>query len=112
MENHMTIVPTALSTDSEIDHLPDRFHVDDAAIHAGDSALSADLSRFARVRGTKLLSHDEPPLLKWQQERTEHGLWPYFRSFRTPLTTRAVAVTEDGRVTEGINFGCQDYLSL
>jgi 7-keto-8-aminopelargonate synthetase-like enzyme len=112
MENHVTLVPSAPSTDSQIDDLPDRFHVDDAVIHAGDSALSADLSRFARVRGTKLLSHDVPPLLKWQQERTEHGLWPYFRSFRTPLTTRAVAVTEDGKVTEGLNFGSQDYLSL
>lgn len=107
----MTVIPSTLSTDSQIDDLPDRFHVDNAVVQASDSALRTDSNRFARPRGTDLLSRDEP-MLRWQQERAEHGVWPYFRSFRTPLTARAIAVTEDGRVTEGLNFGSQDYLSL
>jgi 7-keto-8-aminopelargonate synthetase-like enzyme len=108
---HVTIPLSKLYSEEETDVVADRFHVDEAAACAGKSALEVDSNRFARMRGIDLLKRDEP-MARWQQNRAEHGLWPYFRSFRTPLMPRAVAVTEDGRVTKGLNFGCQDYLSL
>lgn len=100
----MTTSPSTVTTEH-------RFEVDGQAVRAGDSALRVDSNRFARMRGTDLLGRVEP-MLAWQRSREKHGLWPYFRGFRTPLTARALAVTEDGRTTNGANFGCQDYLSL
>ena len=104
----MAVSPSMLPSHEEV---PDRFPVDEAVVRASDSVLQTDSNRFARMRGTDLLNRDAP-MLRWRQERAGHGVWPYFRSFRTPLTTHAVAVGEDGRRTEGLNFGCQDYLSL
>lgn len=100
----MTTSPSRLSAEP-------RFDVDRAAVHAGELALSVDSTSFAQLPGSDLLGR-VAPMLRWQQRRAEHGLWPYFRSFRSPLAAHAVAVTEDGRITEGVNFGCQDYLSL
>ncbi|MFD8500823.1 aminotransferase class I/II-fold pyridoxal phosphate-dependent enzyme [Amycolatopsis sp. NPDC059657] len=108
----MAVIPSALPASGVAEEVvADRFPVDTSAVRAGDSALEVDSNRFARMRGIDLLGRDAP-MLRWQRERAEHGVWPYFRSFRTSLRPHAVAVTEDGRITEGLNFGCQDYLSL
>ncbi|WP_225447016.1 aminotransferase class I/II-fold pyridoxal phosphate-dependent enzyme [Streptacidiphilus sp. PB12-B1b] len=67
--------------------------------------------RFRTVGGAGLLTRNDP-FLEWQRRRAEAGLWPYFRHFATALHPHAVVVSERGEVTEGVNFGAQDYLSL
>jgi len=85
--------------------------IDEETVCAGDDVLRTDAFRFTPTRGTRILDRSEK-LLNWSRGRIRHGVWPYFRTFHTGLTPRATVAGEDGRVTTGLNFGAQDYLSL
>jgi 7-keto-8-aminopelargonate synthetase-like enzyme len=75
------------------------------------TSLRGSLAQFARPTGPDILGRT---LLyyNWQDVRRQNGLWPYSRSFDTPVRPTARIRTETGTVTEGINFAAQDYLSL
>ncbi|MEU8517919.1 aminotransferase class I/II-fold pyridoxal phosphate-dependent enzyme [Kitasatospora sp. NPDC048722] len=76
-----------------------------------DDLTGKDIMRFHSARGSNLMTRNDA-YLAWRSARTDAGLWPYFRRYTTDLRARATAVSARGRVTEGVNFGGQDYLSL
>ncbi|QNP69296.1 aminotransferase class I/II-fold pyridoxal phosphate-dependent enzyme [Streptomyces roseirectus] len=76
-----------------------------------DDTLRKDIMRFRTPSGADLTTRNDP-YLAWQRAREQAGLWPYFRSYATPLTPHATAVSDTGVTTAGPNFGGQDYLSL
>lgn len=82
-----------------------------AVATATADALEKDIMRFRVASGPDLLTRNGP-FLAWQRQRAEAHLWPYFRRYETGLHPRATAVSDLGEVTQGVNFGAQDYLSL
>ncbi|WP_329263546.1 hypothetical protein OG223_48190 [Streptomyces sp. NBC_01478] len=70
-----------------------------------------DIMRFRVVSGPDPTTRNDA-YLAWQLDRQQADLWPYFRRYDTALTTRATVVSDTGVITEGPNFGGQDYLSL
>ncbi|KUN94024.1 aminotransferase class I/II-fold pyridoxal phosphate-dependent enzyme [Streptomyces caeruleatus] len=75
-------------------------------------AREKDIMRFRTVSGPDLTTRNDA-YLAWQLDRQQAELWPYFRRYESAaLTTRATVVSDTGVVTQGPNFGGQDYLSL
>lgn len=74
-------------------------------------ALNKSVAHFARPSGPDLLARTES-YLRWKDARIEADLWPYSRSIATAPRAHAVVRNERGEISEGINFGSQDYLSL
>jgi len=74
-------------------------------------AREKDITDFRAVSGPDLTTRNGA-FLAWQLDRRQADLWPYFRRYDTAMSPRATVVSDDGTITEGPNFGGQDYLSL
>ena len=77
----------------------------------GSEVLEKDIISYRTVSGPDLMARNDP-FLAWKQAREQADLWPYFRRYDTALTPQATAVSDLGVITNGPNFGGQDYLSL
>lgn len=74
-------------------------------------SLSKSIAHFARPSGSDLLARTKH-LYKWAESRRNSGLWPYVRSLDSAPTATTSIRYETGHSGSGINFACQDYLSL
>ncbi|MEZ4302030.1 MAG: aminotransferase class I/II-fold pyridoxal phosphate-dependent enzyme [Polyangiaceae bacterium] len=75
------------------------------------AALSGHVGMFQRAKGRDLLERPAE-FYEWYRTRVEAGLWPFCRRFESPIGPSARIRSEDGVLTEGLNFAAHDYLSL
>lgn len=75
------------------------------------TALKGSLRDYRQPAGTALTKRGEG-FFAWQNERREHGLWPYAKSTASAPRTQCSARTDSGEEIVGVNFASQDYLSL
>lgn len=76
-----------------------------------EACLQGHMGRFANPRGNHLLDRTEA-FFEWQDLRREHGVWPYSRRLEHSVSPTMRIRDDRGRLSEGINFASQDYLSL
>ncbi|WDR04995.1 pyridoxal phosphate-dependent aminotransferase family protein [Devosia rhodophyticola] len=76
-----------------------------------ESVLTGSLRDFRAPEGADLLGR-VAPFYAWQNDRRDHGLWPYARSTASAPKARCDAMSDSGEQFSGINFASQDYLSL
>lgn len=74
-------------------------------------ALTGHVGMFQRAKGRDLLERPAE-FHAWYKTRLEAGLWPFCRRFESPIGPEARIRSEDGVLTEGLNFASHDYLSL
>ncbi len=77
----------------------------------GGSAYTKSVAHFARPKGASLTARTEK-FYEWQNARSEVDVWPYARALRTAPHPVAEIVDQQGKLSAGINFASQDYLSL
>lgn len=75
------------------------------------AALTGHVGMFQRAKGRDLLERPAE-FYEWYRTRVEAGLWPFCRRFESPIGPEARIRSEDGVLTEGLNFAAHDYLSL
>lgn len=75
------------------------------------AALTGHVGLFQRARGRDLLERPGE-FYEWYKTRLNAGLWPFCRTFESPIGPSARISSEDGVSTEGLNFAAHDYLSL
>lgn len=66
---------------------------------------------FRTPKGADLLARIAP-FYQWQNQRRQHGLWPFSRSTDQGPSTVCAARDDQGGEIRGVNFASQDYLSL
>ncbi len=76
-----------------------------------ETALKGSLRDFRQPAGAELIRRGDG-FFAWQDERREHGLWPYAKSTASAPKTHCSARTDCGEEISGVNFASQDYLSL
>jgi glycine C-acetyltransferase len=74
-------------------------------------ALTGSMRDFRELRGTDLIARVEP-FYHWQDQRRQHGLWPYSKSTTEAPGAVCAAKDDAGSSFKGINFSSQDYLGL
>ncbi len=75
------------------------------------TALSGSMRDFRVPKGNDLLERVDA-FFHWQNERRQHGLWPFSRATVTGPMSSVMAQDDSGRTMSGVNFASQDYLSL
>lgn len=66
---------------------------------------------FRTPKGSNLLARIAP-FYQWQNQRRQHGLWPFSRSTDQGPSTVCAARDDQGGEIRGVNFASQDYLSM
>jgi len=74
-------------------------------------ALDKNTYDFFRPAGRDLLKRTEE-FHGWVEARRQTETWPYSRILEVTPGSTALVTNELGRLTQGINFASQDYLSL
>jgi glycine C-acetyltransferase len=79
--------------------------------YAPPSALGGSMRDFRTPKGSDLLARIAP-FYQWQNQRRQHGLWPFSRSTDQGPATVCAARDDQGGEIRGVNFASQDYLSM
>ncbi|MBL8587590.1 MAG: aminotransferase class I/II-fold pyridoxal phosphate-dependent enzyme [Methylobacteriaceae bacterium] len=74
-------------------------------------ALTGSMRDFRVPGGADLLARVDG-FYRWQDQRRQHGLWPFSRATDFGPRTEVTAADDRGIVMQGVNFASQDYLSL
>jgi glycine C-acetyltransferase len=85
-------------------------------LHSGEDdpplfALTGSLREYRNPRGRDLLKRVDD-FYAWQDQRRQHGFWPYSKSTEEAPGRVCAAKDDAGRSFRGVNFASQDYLSL
>jgi 7-keto-8-aminopelargonate synthetase-like enzyme len=74
-------------------------------------ALEGSMKDFRVMEGASLLDRCDA-FFEWQDIRRQSGTWPFSRSTETGPGESCAVRDDRGRLSEGVNFASQDYLSL
>lgn len=76
-----------------------------------EAALTGSVRDFRVMEGPDLLGRCDA-FFDWQDIRRRSQTWPYGRSTETGPAASCAVRDDAGRLTQGVNFASQDYLSL